>query len=408
MEKQTTHSSKPETGLTYMRYLDGLRCLSILWVILIHLQLQGDKVFTFIAGHGWMGVDMFFVISGFLITSILLREKINTGRISLRRFYIRRILRIWPAYYLLVFLTLGAAVAILAFHITSGTVWADMIRHTIMWPAMYLTNAYAGFMRTENCALLISWSLSLEEQFYLLWPLLLFWNTRTAWKIALCAILAITAWRTWLTFHITPGVFAMRRLFYAPDTRMDVILYGALLAFLLIDEQRVAAVRNVLRRPWLPVAWAAGFVMVIYINNRWSGRIGNSVGYSASAFMMAIGIAYLQTVRPPGILRILEWRPFTYVGRISYGIYLFHGLVILLVAHMFGPPTDTAAKIAYALSVYALSIAVAAFSYRFYESRFLRLKEHFASLPSAAKAPGTASQSRADVYTPGISKAARE
>lgn len=359
------------SGTPYYRYLDGLRCFSVFWVILIHLKLHGGRAFEFVAGHGWMGVDMFFVISGFLITSLLLREHERTGGISLGRFYARRILRIWPAYYLLLGILVALALLGLA---------PSMTLSTIKWPLMYLTNAYAGYHRTETVAFLPSWSLSLEEQFYLLWPLLLFVSVKRARLIAILAIATVTTWRTWLTFHLVPGVLTMRRIFYAPDTRIDVILYGCLLAYILADAASLARVRRLLDRRATPFALAAAFVVVVYINNRWSGHIGNAFGYTLGALSMAGIIAYLHTVKPAVALRVLESRPVVYVGRISYGMYLFQPFIITDLRRHFGSaPRDPLEMLLIALLAYAVTIITAGISYRFFESPFLRLKERFSS-----------------------------
>jgi peptidoglycan/LPS O-acetylase OafA/YrhL len=360
-------------GIPYFRYLDGLRCLSVFWVILLHLRLQGGRALEFIAGHGWMGVDMFFVISGFLITGILLREHASTGRISLSRFYARRALRIWPAYYAL----LGAITVAALLGLTSD---ASMILHTIRWPATYLTNAYAGYNRTESVAFLPSWSLSLEEQFYLVWPILLFLSVRRAGAMAITVIGAVTVWRTWLTFHMPPGIFAMRRIFYAPDTRIDVILYGCLLAFLFADARRIETVRRMLNRRWVSSVLAGAFLGAVYINNRWSGHLGNSIGYSVSAIMMMLMIAYIHTVRPAWLLAVLECKPVVWCGRVSYGIYLFHKPLIDVVVGRFGRPSSVAGEVAFALVVYAGAVGLASLSYIFFESRFLRLKDRFSSV----------------------------
>lgn len=370
--------SSTSRGMPYVRFLDGLRCISILWVIMIHLRFHGDRLYEFIAGHGWMGVDMFFVISGFLITTILLHEYRDRGNISLRNFYVRRILRIWPAYYMTI-----AIVAVLAVLGIAGN--SEMVLQTIRWPLMYLTNAYAGFHQTENCALLVSWSLSLEEQFYLLWPLLLFCGTKRALKIAIGVIIAVTVWRTWLTFHIAPGVMAMRRIFYAPDTRIDVILYGCVLAFILIDDRRTAAIGRFLKRRATPFLLGALSLVGIYINDRWSGHIGNSIGYSMSALLMAGWIAYLYTVRPTRILAGLEWRPVVYIGRISYGVYLLHGFAIEGAYALFGKPTSPLGEFGFAAFVYGGAILLASISYRYFESPFLRLKAKLSMIPTNAQ-----------------------
>ena len=247
-------------------------------------------------------------------------------------------------------------------------------------------------MEEVGCPPGVSRSLSLEEQFYLLWPLLIFWNVRRAWKIALAAVFSVTIWRTWLTFHLTPGVDAMRRLFYAPDTRMDVILYGALLAYLLFNQKRSAAIGRFLNRAVTPIILSGALVAAIYINNRWSGRLGNSLGYSASALVMATGIAWIQTSRPVWVLRVLEHRALVFCGRISYGMYLFHGIVLAMFFHEFGRPVSLLMETLFGLGVISGTILVAYVSYRYFESRFLRLKKRFvvvanASRPSALELP---------------------
>lgn len=375
---------KDARGMPYIRYLDGLRCISVCWVLLYHLRLhlkwQNGGALGLIASRGWMGVDMFFVISGFLITSILLNEHGQTGQISLPRFYARRILRIWPAYYLLIGLTLGFALLQIA--MGNATASTTVVLETIKWPAAYLTNVYQSQDPTgPSSVLLHSWSLSLEEQFYLFWPLLLVLSIRIAKWIAATGILAVALWRTWLTFHVAFGAVAIRRIYFGPDTRIDVILYGVLLAFILTDERSAALVRKLLARWWVPFALLAAFAVAVRIDNRWSGHIGNSIGYSASALTMALIVAYLHTVKPTGILRILRAKPLVWIGRISYGMYLFQPLVIKGLGSVFGSPSGLAGIVLISVAAYGGTILVAGISYTFFESRFLRLKSRFQAIP---------------------------
>lgn len=176
---------------------------------------------------------MFFVISGFLITSILLNERKVVGSINVKHFYLRRTLRIWPAYYLLILCYVLYAILAKCFNVHSLIPSAKLILHTVQWPALYVSNAYMAFANTEDITVSHSWPLALEEQFYLIWPLLLAIGTVFATRTALAAIVVITAWRVSLTLHYPEGELAMRRIYFAPDTRMDVILYGTLLAFAL-------------------------------------------------------------------------------------------------------------------------------------------------------------------------------
>ena len=366
----------PEAKMPHIKFLDGLRCLAISWVFLFHMEmhfgLSDTGLMGFMASRGWMGVDLFFVISGFLITSILLREHYATGRISLPRFYMRRGLRIWPAYYLLVLLLLGVT-------LLSSEPAAETTLATIKWPAMYLTDMYAAYANTENCAMLHSWSLAIEEQFYLLWPLLLFWNVKWSKRIAILAVIGIALWRTWLTFHLPEGVIAMRRTYYAPDTRMDQILYGAILAFVMMHPVQSKWLAGALKRRAVQIGAIALFLAALYFNVRWSGHIGNAVGYSMTALSMALGLGYLITAKPRWILAALEWGPIMYVGRISYGMYLVSPFVIGAVRWAVPRPSSSLEVIALGIAAYAGTVLVATLSYRYFEAPFLRLKAKFSA-----------------------------
>ena len=367
--------------MPYILYLDGLRCLAVSWVLLFHFSQYGLLTFGglvgFAAARGWMGVDLFFVISGFLITSILLREHANTGRISLKKFYIRRALRIWPAYYLMILGTLLAALLIITVYPASKS--SELVLRTIKWPAMYLTDMYTAYANTERCTLLHSWSLAIEEQFYLIWPLILCWNVKQAKRVAIVSIIAIAAWRTWLTYHLPEGVIAMRRTYYAPDTRMDQLMFGALLAFIVLNEKQFAILARLVRIHSVQLAIAGIFLTALYINVRWSGHIGNALGYSMSAFSIAMGLGYVNVVQPKWILAALESRPMVYIGRISYGMYLFQPFIVMGLRRVFGKPENAAESIALCMAAYLGTIIVATASYRYFESPFLRLKGHFSA-----------------------------
>jgi peptidoglycan/LPS O-acetylase OafA/YrhL len=368
--------------MKYMKFLDGLRAISIAWVMFLHLPFAKSGALGLVASRGWMGVDMFFVISGFLITSLLLAEQEETGQISLGNFYMRRTLRIWPAYYLLVAITLAIG---LLFQVAPGLVSgtsSERILRTIVWPASYLTNAYVAYSGTEDVTLLHSWSLSLEEQFYLVWPAVLILAGRRAVALVIATIVAITAWRIWLTLHIPAGIPAMRRIFYAPDTRMDVLLYGVLVAFAVRSETCRTWLTRWLSRASVVGALALAFLAAVYASNRWSGWFGNSLGYGCSAAIMACLLAYLVLVRPAAPLRWLEWRPIAYVGKISYGVYLFHLGVIDALHSLMGEPVTSGGKALCALAVYAVSIGVAALSYRYFEAPILKLKSRFVAVPA--------------------------
>jgi peptidoglycan/LPS O-acetylase OafA/YrhL len=374
--------------MPYVRFLDGLRCLSVAWVILHHLPFEKTGALGLLSGRGWMGVDMFFVISGFLITGILLNERRSAGAINLKNFYIRRALRIWPAYYLLICCYLLVGVLVSIFGVPGLIATAQQIFHTVQWAATYTSNAYIAFANTEDITISHSWSLALEEQFYLLWPLLLATGVTIATRTAIVAIVAMTAWRVWLTLHYPEGALAMRRIYFAPDTRMDVILYGALLALALSSDRWKPRLRRLLSLPGTPIGLMTALLVVMYFANRWSGFFGNSFGYGCSALLMSLTLGYLFLARPPFVLRALENQHVVACGRISYGMYLYHAGVINILLYMRGMPTTWSAKLVFTALTYTITIGVAALSYRYFESPLLKLKSRFSA--GAAAAPATA------------------
>jgi len=156
--------AEPSPRFSYQPSLDGLRAIAIVLVMLLHAQAMASGAWPYFLG-GYTGVDIFFVLSGFLITSLLVQEWRDTGRISLRKFYIRRALRLLPALCVLL-LVLGVGVKLfgLYLHVTLATLLAALF---------YVANWALAFDTLDMGALHHTWSLSVEEQFYILWPLML-------------------------------------------------------------------------------------------------------------------------------------------------------------------------------------------------------------------------------------------
>jgi peptidoglycan/LPS O-acetylase OafA/YrhL len=203
--------------------LDGMRGISILLVLMLHLG------FSFVRG-GFLGVDIFFVLSGFLITSLLVQEANTRGTISLKKFYIRRVLRLGPA---VAAFMLGTGIYALLFLNHEA---ARLTYQGILLTLSYVSNWVFAFNESVKVGPLgITWSLAIEEQFYLLWPLLLILLLKLRMRrrmISLLIVLAIVA----IALHrkiLMEGGARIERMYYATDTRADALLIGCLVALLL-------------------------------------------------------------------------------------------------------------------------------------------------------------------------------
>jgi peptidoglycan/LPS O-acetylase OafA/YrhL len=339
--------------------LDGLRGIALLGVLLFHANgaLPG----------GYLGVDLFFVLSGFLITALLLAEQRETGRIALSAFWVRRARRLFPA-----LLSLMPAVAVYGrFFARSDEL--SVLRAQGLATLAYVANWHTIFDHRSYWQLFAApsplehtWSLSIEEQFYLVWPILVVLVLRRGGRRALLGLcLALCAFSVgamlWL---FTPE--NTTRAYLGTDTRMVGILAGAALATVL-PLGRTFQARSVRRLDWL------GGVALLGLAVAWARLKGeNPFLYRGGFWLTELGVLTLITCAVSGeqsvIARGLSWRPFRLLGTISYGAYLWHWPINVFVtaerAHLHGAPL-------YALR-FALTFAVAVASYRLLEQPIRR------------------------------------
>ena len=325
--------------LGHVPALDGIRGVAILLVLGVHSH-------SLVPGGG-LGVDLFFVLSGFLITSLLLGEWGVTGAIDLRAFYRRRALRLLPA--LIVMLVAYSVVASLLHvqHAPSGALLG----------LTYTFNGAAAWFGFQALGLDHLWSLAAEEQFYLLWPPILCLalarriNPRLLALGLALAVLAFASWRAELVLH---GAWGQR--LHGPDARVDPIVLGCL-AGVVYTFGFVRRVPNLLAYFWLLVA--ATMVAAVWVE---TPEVHNIVGiplFSLGAAVVLLGVA----LEPNRLLaRWLAARPLCYLGRVSYGLYLWHVPVFVAIGWKAGIPA---------------SLAIAALSYRFVERPFLRRKRRY-------------------------------
>lgn len=361
-----------------IRELDGLRGIAILMVLLHHFWPGGETPlgrFGDVAHLGWMGVDLFFVISGFLIGGILL-DTAGTPH-YFRNFYARRSLRIFPLYYLFLILVFTL---IPAFQEGAGYFQKPFLQEAGS-PAWYFL--YAGNIRealtNQHPAYFLAplWSLAIEEQFYVTFPWLVASLDRTnLWKLLWSLVLAAPLFRLG-AFLFFPELARMPYL--GTPSRVDVIAFGCLLAL----GFRMGWLRVSPRlAPWMIVLFLAAIAVVF----AWGGmdrRTGSCkvLGYSLTAALFASVVLTTILWRDTAATAVLRWGPLTYVGKICYGTYLLHRpaeVFLIKAMQRAGLPTPEDAGWMMAAKI-AAALAVASLSWWLFESRILRLKSKFQS-----------------------------
>lgn len=311
--------------------LDGLRAISITLVILSHLVKWKHVSLDVIGSYGALGVFVFFVLSGYLITNLLLREYERSGTVSLRDFYIRRAFRILPA--ALVFLT-----------VVSVLYWHEMRWFHIAAALLYVANMDL----TRPWIFGHLWSLSIEEQFYLLWPFAVKKWYRNRTLIVLCAFLATPIFQTALyAFRVHNGMSASLPVYSSQ------LAIGCLLAIVGPRIPRIpgyialAMVAAFIFIPWYPAITPARTVFMLFV-------LGPILHVSVAGIV-------LHVIQVP--YRVLNWSPVVWLGKISYSLYLWQELFC----------SNAAFRSGYVLVLPAL--ACACLSYYLVEQPMLRLRE---------------------------------
>ncbi|HUY85469.1 MAG TPA: acyltransferase family protein, partial [Acidimicrobiales bacterium] len=329
----------PVTRADRLLGLDGLRALAISGVIAYHLG-------SGFARGGFLGVDTFFTLSGYLITSILLAERRSSGNLHLRDFWIRRARRLLPALVLMI-------VAVVSF------VWVSGLSSEYLglrWDALsslfyfanwhYITTQTSYFVLSSHPSpLLHTWSLAIEEQFYIAWPLILTigfagyrgragdLQTRRKFLLGACLVGAgISA--AWMA-HLYAGGNSTTRAYYGTDSRAQSILIGAALAFVIESRARRATPAPIASRYLCAGLGVAGFGGTLLAFHLFSGG-GSFVFDGGFALCSICAVLMISSVvlAPEGVFsKGLSVPPVRYIGRISYGMYLWHWPVIVFMDH---------------------------------------------------------------------------
>lgn len=404
----------PPSGVAEARVpsLDGVRGLAIALVVIYHttnlpLVTTVDHVWSRLSMLGWSGVTLFFVLSGYLITGILFDAK--GDRHFFRNFYARRTVRIFPLYYGVVFFSL-----VLLPHIPHPKMQRfGQVTGEEWWYWTYLSNfLVAKYERFRHGILDVSWSLSIEEQFYLVWPfvVLLLNRRRLMW---LCGLLIAGA----LAFRVAGmalGTGALR-MYVLPFTNLDALAMGGWLA--LASRGRAGGgVTSRLTR-FLPVARVvapAGILLMIVtalygfrsdpmvFGADWPTPHMRTVGYTVLAFVFGAFVVLALDPARSAWRRVFELDFFRTLGKYSYALYLFHLPLRAMIRDWVYPPgkyftvfgSPLPGQILFHVLSLTLSLAVAWLSWHLYEKHFLKLKKYF----TGTRPAGVVAETR----TPGI------
>ena len=355
----------PSASFGYVPALDGLRAVAIVVVMAYHAfpkQVHG----------GFLGVELFFVLSGFLITALLLKEWDRFGSISLPNFYMRRVIRLFPALVLLLIVVLWI----------DSLVFADVVGRETGRDALlslaYVMNWARAFDWVTTSFLAHTWSLSIEEQFYLLWPAMLVLLCRRcdarqiAVRLTVLAVL-IALYRA----SATLAGAAPLRMYNGLDTRADGLMLGSALAAAfqggLIDV-RSKEVQQQFRR-LVPVA-SFGLAFAVFLADwRFARTYLFLLPITVLLSSVLIGGVYVSAAGSP-VRRFLESRTLVGIGRISYGLYLWHFPIYQMLGQLGWSRPATA------IVGTPLSVLIAVLSFRYLEQPILSWKRRFA--PEAA------------------------
>jgi len=304
------------SSLKYMPQLDALRALAVLAVMVHHFLPVDQYIPTDYITLGLLAVRLFFVLSGFLITGILLNYRSDQRGNALRRFYVRRVLRIFPIYYLTLFIALILQVR--------------PIQQGIFWHLSYLSNYVAPFHPEWMGPASHFWTLAVEEQFYFVWPcILLFVPKKFLGKAIIATIVLAVVFRAFVLFVLSAsldvaGVFTFATL--------DSLGCGALLALYHYDEKLRARLPSLMKRFFIAGLCIVSLCTVLYVYN---------IGFRVLHTFLCLGISFLFVVLIEKTARgftgkaktVMENSAVRYIGKISYGLYVYHNFMLAIVVY---------------------------------------------------------------------------
>lgn len=363
---------------SYIKSLDGVRAIAILLVMTFHAD---------ITYFGWTGVQLFFVLSGYLIIGILWKEKFNPGSLSykFKRFWTRRSLRIFPLYFGFIFL-LALSYFLFNFPATFADYYPYLLTYTFNY-SLHLPEKQGPFFT-------FLWSLSIEEQFYLLFPVIIFFCSPKFIKGLMIAIIFASPFirfllgRHYANLGLEPNVIA-NSVYWNTLSHMDAFFLGGLIPVLSLDTRIKKP--NTIFFTSLTLVLIAGILNFIYTPS--SVHYINDLGYAHGAIdnyvyvweytllnllfasFILILVSKHNQFNFSGIRKLMESKWMVKIGKVSYGMYIYHWAIIYIFTLLFLHGQGMLIKVLFFIPYTATVYLVSELSYRLYESRFIKLKD---------------------------------
>jgi peptidoglycan/LPS O-acetylase OafA/YrhL len=331
-----------------------------------------------LAKNNWIGVDLFFMLSGFLITHLLLKERQKYHSLSIKKFYIRRILRIWPLYYLAIILGFFIFPSLFSYFFDSNFNTPQLHEqfkthlplHLIFmgnW-AVATTPGYTLFPNTAQL-----WTISVEEQFYIVWPLVLkFTNTfKKALVVTFAAIAVAMVFRFMLALQNIPHPGIYTNTF----ARMDTLVFGTMLAFIYYYKPLwIQKMKILLFWPFQLIV-VATLIFLCHKISVFTTIMPTNVVFGFTIIDLLLLYLIFAALQPEKLIsNFLSLKPFVSLGKISYGLYIWHLLSLELTPYII---KTLAVPLPKALVAFVLTVLISYLSYYFFEQKFLKLKSKY-------------------------------
>lgn len=380
-----------QNNKVYFYNLDALRFLAFLSVFVSHAVLffgyNNDsaifmKLRKLFFVHGDLGVTFFFVLSGFLLTYLFLQEKKSTGTIKLKLFYKKRIVRIWPVYFLTIIFGFFILPFIASFFTTGFVFNTSFDISKISWYVFFIGNIHMSFYSAPNLIVAILWFISAQEQFYLFWPAILkYFSPKKILYSIIFIILASTIFRYFYVYNYN-------MIHYFTLAIMSDIAIGALVAYIVEFAPKIKQKFIDMTRIQIVIIYLMILLLIPFkgmIDELISGNLYRIV-YTLLPIIFGILFAFViieQTYANNSLFKIGKSKTMTNLGKISYGLYAYH-LVALFVVHVFmksfGVHTkyDDLGTYSFVLvATFLTTIIFAQISFKYMEQKFLKIKTKF-------------------------------